>query len=101
VGLDVSAVAVPVLVRYGLTDVLVPPAHGEWLAANVRGCIVAIRGHLRALGENPEDSIAIPCAAFAATVAARRRSAAICRARPRCGELVRDRHGSFATAQAR
>jgi pimeloyl-ACP methyl ester carboxylesterase len=36
-GFEVSAISVPVLVRYGLTDVLVPPAHGEWLAANVPG----------------------------------------------------------------
>src|SRR5262249_7691955 len=41
-GFDVSAVSVPVLVRYGRTDVLVPPAHGDWLAANVPGCIVEI-----------------------------------------------------------
>jgi hypothetical protein len=39
-----------------MTDVFVPPAHGEWLAANVPGCIVKINdapGHLRA---NPEQA---------------------------------------------
>ena len=48
-GFDVSDVSVPVLVRYGETDVLVPPAHGEWLAANVPGSQVKIddvAGHL-------------------------------------------------------
>jgi pimeloyl-ACP methyl ester carboxylesterase len=34
-GFDPADISVPVLVRYGMTDVLVPPAHGEWLAANV------------------------------------------------------------------
>jgi len=57
-GFDVSAVSVPVLVRYGRTDVLVPPAHGDWLATNVPGCIVEIEATGGHLGENPEDSIA-------------------------------------------
>src|SRR5215208_5531664 len=34
-GCALDGIAVPVLIRYGLTDVLVPAAHGEWLAANV------------------------------------------------------------------
>jgi pimeloyl-ACP methyl ester carboxylesterase len=41
-GFDPAGISVPVLVRYGMTDVFVPPAHGEWLATNVRGCIVKI-----------------------------------------------------------
>jgi len=48
-GFEVEAITVPVLVRYGMTDVLVPPAHGDWLAANVPGCVVVIDdvgGHL-------------------------------------------------------
>jgi pimeloyl-ACP methyl ester carboxylesterase len=47
-GFDVSDVAVPVLVVYGSADVLVPAAHGEWLAANVPGCVVKVEesGHL-------------------------------------------------------
>jgi pimeloyl-ACP methyl ester carboxylesterase len=49
-GFDVSAITVPVLVRYGLTDVLVPAAHGAWLAANVPGCIVKIDGVAGHLG---------------------------------------------------
>jgi pimeloyl-ACP methyl ester carboxylesterase len=57
-GFDVSAISVPVLIRYGLTDVLVPPAHGEWLAANVPGCIVEVETSAGHLGDNPEDQIA-------------------------------------------
>jgi len=48
-GFDVSEITVPVLVRYGSTDVLVPRAHGDWLAANVPDCVVKIdddAGHL-------------------------------------------------------
>jgi pimeloyl-ACP methyl ester carboxylesterase len=57
-GFDVGTIAVQVLIKYGLTDVLVPPAHGDWLAANVPGCIVRtddVGGHL---GTNPEEEIA-------------------------------------------
>jgi pimeloyl-ACP methyl ester carboxylesterase len=57
-GFDVGAVSVPVLVRYGLTDVLVPPAHGEWLAANVPGCIVEVETSAGHLGDDPEEQIA-------------------------------------------
>jgi pimeloyl-ACP methyl ester carboxylesterase len=56
-GFDVSSISVPVLVRYGLTDVLVPPAHGEWLAANVPGCIVEVETSAGHLGEDPEAQI--------------------------------------------
>jgi pimeloyl-ACP methyl ester carboxylesterase len=34
-GFAVDELSVPVEVRYGAEDVLVPAAHGEWLAANV------------------------------------------------------------------
>jgi pimeloyl-ACP methyl ester carboxylesterase len=57
-GFDVSEISVPVLVRYGLTDVLVPAAHGEWLAANVPGCIVEIEGTGGHMGTDPELQIA-------------------------------------------
>jgi pimeloyl-ACP methyl ester carboxylesterase len=56
-GFDVSEITVPVLVRYGLTDVLVPRAHGDWLAAHVPGCIVKtddVAGHL---GRDPVEEI--------------------------------------------
>jgi pimeloyl-ACP methyl ester carboxylesterase len=57
-GFDVAAISVPVLVRYGLTDVLVPPAHGRWLAANVPGCIVDIEDAAGHMGADPEEEIA-------------------------------------------
>jgi pimeloyl-ACP methyl ester carboxylesterase len=57
-GFDVADISVPVLVRYGSTDVLVPPAHGEWLAANVPGCVVKINDAAGHLGSNPEHEIA-------------------------------------------
>jgi pimeloyl-ACP methyl ester carboxylesterase len=57
-GFDLSDIAVPVLIRYGLTDVFVPPAHGEWLAANVPGCIVKINDVAGHMGANPEQEIA-------------------------------------------
>jgi len=49
-GFDVTAISVPVLVWYGRSDVLVPPMHGDWLAANVPGCLVKTddTGHLSA-----------------------------------------------------
>jgi pimeloyl-ACP methyl ester carboxylesterase len=49
-GFGVAQISVPVLIWYGSSDVLVPSAHGEWLAANVPGCAVLIddSGHLGA-----------------------------------------------------
>ena len=57
-GFDLDTISVPVLVRYGRTDVLVPPAHGDWLAANVPGCIVKVDDVAGHLGSNPETEIA-------------------------------------------
>lgn len=57
-GFDVGSITVPVLIRYGLTDVLVPAAHGEWLAANVPGCIVEVETSAGHLGDNPEEQVA-------------------------------------------
>lgn len=56
-GFDVSEIRVSVLVWYGTTDVLVPPAHGEWLAANVPGCIVKLDHDAGHLGSDPEREI--------------------------------------------
>lgn len=36
-GFDVESIRVPVLLTYGRTDVLVPAAHGDWLAAHIPG----------------------------------------------------------------
>jgi pimeloyl-ACP methyl ester carboxylesterase len=49
-GFDVEEIRVPVEVRYGVDDVLVPAAHGAWLGAHVPGAVVTVdhdAGHLR------------------------------------------------------
>jgi pimeloyl-ACP methyl ester carboxylesterase len=56
-GFELDAITVPVLVRYGSTDVLVPPAHGEWLAANVPGCVVKVDDAAGHLGADPVQEI--------------------------------------------
>ena len=48
-GFDLAEIAVPVQVRYGARDVLVPAAHGAWLGRNVPGAEVVVEqseGHL-------------------------------------------------------
>ena len=48
-GFDLAEIRVPVQVRYGATDVLVPAAHGAWLAAHVPGASVILdetAGHM-------------------------------------------------------
>ncbi|HYO19525.1 MAG TPA: alpha/beta hydrolase [Dermatophilaceae bacterium] len=48
-GFDLSEIAVPVEVRYGSRDVLVPAGHGAWLGRNVPGAVVVVEeaeGHL-------------------------------------------------------
>lgn len=48
-GFELSEITVPVEVRYGARDVLVPAAHGAWLGRNVPGAIVVVEaaeGHL-------------------------------------------------------
>jgi pimeloyl-ACP methyl ester carboxylesterase len=48
-GFDVDEITVPVTVRYGSEDVLVPAAHGEWLGRHVPGARVIVDdsgGHL-------------------------------------------------------
>jgi len=48
-GFELTEVSVPVQVRYGSRDVLVPAAHGAWLAANVPRAAVVVQdaeGHL-------------------------------------------------------
>jgi pimeloyl-ACP methyl ester carboxylesterase len=57
-GFAVEQINVPVLVRYGATDVLVPPTHGEWLAANVPGCVVKVDHTAGHMGSDPEQEIA-------------------------------------------
>ena len=57
-GFDVRDVSTPVLIKYGVTDVLVPAAHGDWLAANVPGCVVKLDDDAGHLGSDPEREIA-------------------------------------------
>jgi pimeloyl-ACP methyl ester carboxylesterase len=38
-GFSVEDIRVPVLLTYGRTDNLVPPAHGDWLAAHIPGAL--------------------------------------------------------------
>ena len=57
-GFELGQIAVPVLIRYGASDVLVPAAHGAWLGANVPGCVVKIDDTAGHLGEDPEQEIA-------------------------------------------
>jgi pimeloyl-ACP methyl ester carboxylesterase len=48
-GFDLSEIRVPTRVVYGASDVLVPAAHGEWLARNVPGAEVVVQetqGHV-------------------------------------------------------
>ncbi len=44
-GFDVAELQVPVEIRYGIGDVLVPAAHGAWLAAHVPHAVVTVDEH--------------------------------------------------------
>lgn len=53
-GFDVGEIAVPVRVTYGVTDVIVPAAHGEWLGRHIPGAEVVVddgAGHLSVLDQ--------------------------------------------------
>ena len=56
-GIDPRARSVPVMVRYGAADTLVPAAHGRWLAAHIPGVIeeVDTSGHF---GSMDPDQVA-------------------------------------------
>lgn len=55
-GFDLEAVRVPLVIRYGAKDVLVPAAHGAWLAARIPHAEVHVEtsGHL----STPEERLA-------------------------------------------
>lgn len=56
-GFDVEEITVPVQVWYGETDVLVPAAHGRWLAEHVPNATVnakTARGHM----SDPDEALA-------------------------------------------
>jgi pimeloyl-ACP methyl ester carboxylesterase len=50
-GFELTEIRVPVEVRYGLTDVLVPAAHGDWLAAHVPNATVVAEGDEGHMGD--------------------------------------------------
>ena len=61
-GFDVAEVEVPVEIRYGATDVLVPAAHGAWLAAHIPHAAVTVDGeggHLSSPDQRLERMIAL------------------------------------------
>jgi pimeloyl-ACP methyl ester carboxylesterase len=56
-GFDLAEIRVPVQVRYGASDVLVPAAHGAWLGAHVPGATVIVdeaSGHMSTPDERLE-----------------------------------------------
>lgn len=64
-GFDIGAITVPVSIWQGRHDLMVPFAHGEWLASNVAGARARLRpehGHLSlgvgAIGEILDDLLA-------------------------------------------
>ena len=44
-GFELQELRIPVEIRYGITDALVPAAHGRWLAAHVPGAEVFVDEH--------------------------------------------------------
>jgi pimeloyl-ACP methyl ester carboxylesterase len=56
-GFELGDIAVPVLVLFGNTDVLVPAAHGRWLAEHVPGCVVKVDDEAGHLGSDPVREI--------------------------------------------
>lgn len=56
-GFDVAEIRVPVQVRYGIGDVLVPPGHGEWLARHVPNARVIVDDHAGHLS-TPDEHLA-------------------------------------------
>ena len=53
-GFDIASIRVPVLVTYGRTDVLVPAAHGDWLAAHIPGAEVEASEESGHMGDDDE-----------------------------------------------
>jgi pimeloyl-ACP methyl ester carboxylesterase len=57
-GFDLSEIAVPVEVRYGAKDTLVPAAHGDWLARAVPGATAVVEHDEGHMGD-PDDVLAL------------------------------------------
>jgi pimeloyl-ACP methyl ester carboxylesterase len=54
-GFDVADIRVPVVLTYGRTDALVPPAHGDWLAAHVPGAEAWVDEETGHLGDDSQQ----------------------------------------------
>jgi pimeloyl-ACP methyl ester carboxylesterase len=64
-GFDVTSIAVPVGLWFGDHDLMVPPSHGEWLAANVPGAVthhLADEGHLSLMADRLGEMLDEVCA---------------------------------------
>lgn len=60
-GFDVGEIRVPVQIRYGAQDVLVPAAHGAWLGSHVPGARVVVdeaKGHIATPDQHLDNLIA-------------------------------------------
>ena len=60
-GFDVGALSVPSFIWQGGQDLMVPPAHGSWLAAHVRGAearLLPDEGHLSIVVGKVDDMVA-------------------------------------------
>jgi pimeloyl-ACP methyl ester carboxylesterase len=57
-GFEPELITIPVLLGYGRADVLVPPAHGEWLTAGIPTATVVVSEHGGHLPSDPEGEIA-------------------------------------------
>ncbi len=57
-GFEPELITIPVLLGYGRADVLVPPAHGEWLTANIPTATTVVSKHGGHLPTDPEAEIA-------------------------------------------
>jgi pimeloyl-ACP methyl ester carboxylesterase len=53
-GFDVESIRVPTLVKYGRTDNLVPPAHGDWLAAHIPNAQVYVHDEAGHAGDDAD-----------------------------------------------
>ncbi len=56
-GFDLGEIEVPVLLSYGLTDVFVPPAHGDWLAKRIPRCDVWVDDEAGHFDQDPADDL--------------------------------------------
>jgi len=76
-GFDLASIRVPVTVRQGAQDLMVPGAHGPWLAKHVPGAkLRPVRGHEREVAVNrlqaPDAGSARPSRTRRGAVLARR-----------------------------